>query len=560
MIGLLAHPDDWPAAAEFFQLFKTPWEHYQAGRPYDVLVVCTGELPDPGAARLMVVYNSADLPWHSRFGLELKPVTDGSFTVLGEDLPIYGRAGLLRHPGSPDSLLAVTACGSATLARAGYDLFTEVRRLISEGQPATRALAPALDRHIQILRYLILQSGVTLVEIPPAPAGHKFIACLTHDIDFVSLRQHRFDHTMAGFLYRATLGSLLDFCAGRKSLSKLARNWAAVLQVPCVHLRLCRDFWMQFQDYLEVENGRPSTFFIIPFKNRPGVALRPGSHSRRATAYDISDVAEWAPVFRQHGCELALHGIDAWHDPASARTEADRIAEFAQEKPAGLRMHWLYFNEASPAALDQAGFDYDSTSGYNEAVGYRAGTGQVFQPPGCHRLLELPMHIQDTALFYPGRMHLKESAAWDLCLQLIGHAEKNGGVLTLLWHDRSLAPERLWGDFYARLLERLETGGVWFATAEQTVRWFRKRRSLEFQELTASGNALELKLRNSSESSPDLAVRCSWLDTDGIIHQTDTPVAGRNRLRLEVPVRPLAEHVRPPVRPRPDSETAALAV
>ena len=41
-------------------------------------------------------------------------------------------------------------------------------------------------------------------------------------------------------------------------------------------------------------------------------------------------------------------------------------------------MHWLYFGDDSPKTLEAAGFDYDSTCGYNDAVGYRAGTSQVF--------------------------------------------------------------------------------------------------------------------------------------------------------------------------------------
>ena len=40
-------------------------------------------------------------------------------------------------------------------------------------------------------------------------------------------------------------------------------------------------------------------------------------------------------------------------------------------------MHWLYFDRIAGAAR-AAGFTYDSTWGYNEAVGYRAGTSQVF--------------------------------------------------------------------------------------------------------------------------------------------------------------------------------------
>ena len=32
--------------------------------------------------------------------------------------------------------------------------------------------------------------------------------------------------------------------------------------------------------------------------------------------------------------------------------------------------------------LEKAGFSYDSTVGYNETIGYRAGTAQVFKHPG----------------------------------------------------------------------------------------------------------------------------------------------------------------------------------
>jgi len=34
--------------------------------------------------------------------------------------------------------------------------------------------------------------------------------------------------------------------------------------------------------------------------------------------------------------------------------------------------------------------------------------------------------------------------------------ERQGGVLTVNWHDRSIAPERLWDDFYLDLLDDLK--------------------------------------------------------------------------------------------------------
>src|SRR5262249_35983330 len=150
----------------------------------------------------------------------------------------------------------------------------------------------------------------------------------------------------------------------------------------------------------------------------------------------------------------------------------------------GIRMHWLLQDENTPRVLEQAGYLYDSTSGYNDDIGYRAGTHQVFRPLDCRTLLEMPMHIQDGALFYAGKLALPEAEAWRRCQDMIANTEQSGGVLTVLWHDRSLGPERHWGDFYERLVVELKRRGAWFANARDVVDWFRARRAVSF---TAGG-------------------------------------------------------------------------
>jgi hypothetical protein len=62
-----------------------------------------------------------------------------------------------------------------------------------------------------------------------------------------------------------------------------------------------------------------------------------------------------------------------------------------------------------------------------------------------------------------------------------------GGTLVINWHDRSLAPERLWGRFYRTLLGNVTSGNrVWFATGREAVAWFRWRRSIRFTQETHS--------------------------------------------------------------------------
>jgi len=131
--------------------------------------------------------------------------------------------------------------------------------------------------------------------------------------------------------------------------------------------------------------------------------------------------------------------------------------------------------------LETAGAAYDSTIGYNETVGYRAGTTQVFKPLDANQLLELPLHVMDTALFYPSHLALSPRQAKVLLGQMVDNAVHFGGTLTINWHDRSLAPERLWGGCYRELIQELQNRGAWFSTAGQATSWFRKRRSAAFE-------------------------------------------------------------------------------
>jgi hypothetical protein len=200
----------------------------------------------------------------------------------------------------------------------------------------------------------------------------------------------------------------------------------------------------------------------------------------------------------ENGCEVGVHGIDAWQGAREGRTELQRIQDLTQRSEVGIRMHWLYFSEESPMALEAAGFSYDSTFGYNDAVGFRGGTAQAFCPTDAASLLELPLSVQDTALFYPRRMNLSKMEAGESCQQVIEMTSYFGGALTVNWHTRSLSPERLWGDFYASFLKQIQDKGAWFGTAADIVTWFRMRRALRFEQVEHSEDGLYLKIKGST--------------------------------------------------------------
>ncbi len=465
MIAVLANENEHAVVREFFQLFKTPWCFYSSEQPCDVLL-CSNQSPPPTSARLIVTFEK----------ISETPIKTVSFQE--NRLPIYCGCGLFAN-GEP---LQISSEGAGqTRVRVCFDLFAEIEFLLTRGQPEEFAMVPTLDLHIANLRELVRQYAGAPREIPPVPEGYKFIACLTHDVDQPRIRPHFFDHTMFGFLLRALLVSPLDFVRGRKSFRQLIANYGAALSLPFAYLGLGRDPWDRFDRYLAIEEEAASTFFVIPFKSEPGEDAYGRKQPKRAAAYDLTDIADNIRTLLERGREVGAHGIDAWRDSRKGRAELERVRQFTSETEIGVRMHWLYFGEQSFRLLEEAGYSYDSTIGYNGAIGYHAGTSQVFKPLGVERLLELPMHVMDTAMFFPSHMNLSPKEAEERVDRLIENAVRFGGVLTINWHDRSIAPERCWDQFYIELVEKLRKRGAWMVTAAQAVAWFRERRETDFE-------------------------------------------------------------------------------
>ncbi|MDH5642427.1 MAG: hypothetical protein OEY28_14145, partial [Nitrospira sp.] len=434
----------------------------------------------------------------------------------GTRLPVYGdiltfldgQKDWLEEEQSQESAGVRRQVNGNTAVRIGYDLFHEIRQLLSACQPHVYAAMPAVEIHIGLLRDLIVESGALLVEIPPIPEGYAFIACLTHDVDHPSIRRHRWDHTAWGFLYRALLGSVVNLLRGRLSFGGLVANWVAAAKLPLVYLGLANDFWLDFDRYLGFERQAGSTFFVLPFEGMPGRAEKGSAPRIRASGYGAVNIADQLHAIMKNGGEIGLHGIDAWIDSTQGQEEKTQIEQVTGSPIAGVRMHWLYFNAESPALLEKAGFAYDSTVGYNETIGYRAGTTQVYKPLNADHLLELPMHVMDTALFYPAHLGLSSEEAVQRVGTLIDNAVTWGGVLTFNWHDRSLAPERLWGEFYAATVRKVMATGAWCTTAGNTVAWYQQRRSVVF---TRASTGIAVSCRDESsqtgQSLPRLRVR-----------------------------------------------------
>jgi hypothetical protein len=500
MIGILLRSFDKETIEEFFQLFKTPWGFFEEGQNYQVIISDDRDAVQLKAQMVIILDEETkgkdvlNKNTGYRETVELLKVGNDTFPVYTGVKTTKGGSTVVQVVSSGLPVGNRIQHDKKSILYLGYNFFSEFRYIMNEGQPISFASYPTIDIHIDNLRKWILEAGLSLVEIPPVPSGHRFFGCLTHDVDFVGIRNHMFDHTTAGFLYRALIGSSVRFLNRGYPLKNLLLNWMAVCALPLVHLGLVKDFWYQFKNYTEIEKTSGSTFFLVPFKNNPGKVQNGIAPNIRAVKYEVNDVKDEINYLLENGCEIAVHGIDSWLDINCGKEELKKIRQLTGRLDVGVRMHWLYFKPESPKLLEKAGYSYDSTLGYNETIGYKSGTHQVFRPRGTSVLLELPMHIMDTALFYPDHMNLSLGDGMRLISQYIHKAARFGGALTFNWHHRSIAPERLWGDVYDEVLSELRLQGAKISTAGNVVEWFRARRAIGFSGFALDGASVKLIL------------------------------------------------------------------
>ena len=549
MIGVIAKADQARVVEEFFELFKTPWEFCLPGRAYDVVIITTKQVPEVNA-KLLLLYGPDATSQDGRWRIVDRNTGSAVLRVGDSTLPVYCGLSTFADKGQGPVCLTIDSQvagfyaerNSTTVLCLGYDLFEEVRFLLSTGQPVEHAQTPTLDRHIEMLRNWIVAEEIPLLEILSAPAGYRFSVCLTHDIDFIGIRNHKFDHTMLGFVYRATIGSLHNFFRRRLPLRQALKNWRAVASLPFVYFGWVKDFWEPFDWYLKAEKDLPSTYFLVPFKGKSGEKVPGQNGYTRAVAYEVGEHSEALAMLRHAGSEIGVHGIDAWHSVDSGTNERNKISGVIGAPATGIRMHWLLQDRNTAVVLEKSGYVYDSTAGYNNTVGYWAGTSQVYRPLNAKELLELPVEIQDGALFYPQRLDLSTSGAEKLCRSLIGNAEKFGGVLTTIWHDRSHAPERLWGEFYTGLIQTLRSMGVWFGTAGAIVGWFGQRRQAHFVQIQDSDGVRTALRYEGPEIQPPLNVRCYsasiqvTVDDNPAVRFVDIPWNGKSTPDLKTPL------------------------
>jgi uncharacterized protein DUF7033 len=190
-------------------------------------------------------------------------------------------------------------------------------------------------------------------------------------------------------------------------------------------------------------NGVQSAFYVI------------ASHgpANRVAGYSLDDprIRALLRTIHERGHAIGLHGSYTSHDdPAALTGELATLrracdAEGIEQAIWGGRQHYLRWSPRLWPAYEAAGLAYDTSVGYADAPGFRAGICcefPVFDLTARRRceLRERPLVAMEASLLQYLRLGDEEALAR---LTALKHTcSRFGGDFTLLWHNNRLASQR----------------------------------------------------------------------------------------------------------------------
>jgi hypothetical protein len=160
----------------------------------------------------------------------------------------------------------------------------------------------------------------------------------------------------------------------------------------------------------------------------------------------------------ERGFESGVHpGYETFRSPQKLRAEVGILRQCIGINELGGRQHYLRWIPETWRQWEACGLAYDSTVGFAERIGFRAGTCVPYRPwlweenREAH-LVEIPLLVMDRTLGY--YMKLSPQDSFVRVIECARKCRAVGGVFTMLWHNEALL-DPVYRDLYSRLLEHL---------------------------------------------------------------------------------------------------------
>jgi hypothetical protein len=329
------------------------------------------------------------------------------------------------------------ASGSVRAGDVPGDLIDELTSVL-RGAQAKETKTPSLEsrvmKFLKALERSALEEEGFFVRKARWPGAAPLAVCLTHDVDNIERPMDHMLKTRARF-------SKADFQMAQKGQISLYDN-------------------IELIGKKEAAEGFRSSFYLM------------------SANYPLAKVKAASKRLQARGWEIGLHGDFGTHDSAAEMEKAvARLTEGLGTRPRGLREHYLKFDfEKSWRIMEGAGFEYDTTPGNTDRLGFKLGLATPFHPPDegwrPMRLLELPLSFMDTTLW--GYLKKTEEEGFGDVMKAMEMVERVEGLFTLLWHQEAVRMKG--GRIYWKILKHLgRKKGVFVGTGADIARWWRAR-------------------------------------------------------------------------------------
>jgi hypothetical protein len=290
--------------------------------------------------------------------------------------------------------------------------------------------------------------------------SRPFAVALTHDVD------SPWRWTRIG-LRGAAARLKRDLRQGR--LAPALREASGLATAPVHRLRGSDPNW-RFAQIVAEERRRGasgSTFYVLAGHHGPHDGAAPDTYARLRPRL--------VETLHDSGAEIGLHGSYSAADSSILLQEEKATLEALAGPVQGHRYHYM---RADPhrnlAPLAELGFAYDTTLGFPDAVGFRAGIARPFRPWSFDRdepldLVEVPLAAMDATLAEERYLGLAAKRAEPQLMRLLDWAAAHGGAFAILWHPDRFDPltSAGWDRLYLRLLEGVqERGGICISAGE----------------------------------------------------------------------------------------------
>jgi hypothetical protein len=215
----------------------------------------------------------------------------------------------------------------------------------------------------------------------------------------------------------------------------------------------CFDYWIE----LEKSMNKRSVFYIYSqlkySKGFKSWIIDP--------SYNIllnTQLQEQLKKMHDLGFEIGLHGsYNSANIPGllgEEKANLEKALGFPIEKT---RQHWLNYRELRTPYFHNELFRYDSTLGWNDAIGFRSGLASLYRPydhinDKPFSFFEVPQIIMDSTIFdyYAGNITDSQSEAECLLKNLSLFKSTH---ISVSWHQRVCSSDYNWVGLYERIVK-----------------------------------------------------------------------------------------------------------